>query len=100
MIDSIDQHRNPGNVGEQDELLALLIAHVTSSGQEFNPQRPFFLGELNLAHKGVDVRDEAGHDLLQPGVRCVYHAVQHILGNLLLAIVAHALSLPWSCRLS
>src|SRR5713101_6014712 len=98
MIDGIDQHRDPGNVGEQDELLAPLIAHVTSSGQELNPQCPFFLGELNLAHKGVNVGDEAGHYLLQPGIGCVYHAVQHILSNLLLAIVAHALSLPWSMQ--
>ena len=94
MIDGIDQHRYSTDVGEQDEFLALLVAHVTRPGQELDPQCPFFLGEFDLTNESMKVGDEAGHHFLQPGIGCLRHAVQHILGNILLGIVAHGLLLP------
>ena len=92
MVDGIDQHRDSQYVREQDKFLALVVAHLTRPGQELYPLHPLFRGELNLANKGVQVVDEAGHDLLEPGVGRVRHAIQHILGNLLFAVVAHYLS--------
>jgi hypothetical protein len=78
MVDSIDQHCDPGDLEEQDKLLALVIAHVTGSGQELNALHPLFLGKLNLANKGMEVRDEAGHHRLQPGIGRMRHGIQHI----------------------
>ncbi len=94
MIDSVDQHRYAGNIGEQNKLLALLIAHLAGSGQELNRQCPFFLGKFDLTNKSVEMSDEAGHHLLQSEIRRLRHAVQYILGNLLLAIVVHGLTFP------
>ena len=75
MIDSIDQHCDPCNIREQDKLLALIVAHVTGPGQELDTLRPFFLGEFDLANKSMEVRDETGHHLLQPGIGRLRHGV-------------------------
>src|SRR5260221_12595648 len=45
MIDGIDQHCDPRDIAERIKLLAFIVAHLTCSGQELNPQRPLFLGE-------------------------------------------------------
>ena len=99
MIDSVDQHRYSGDVGEQNKLLALVVAHLTRSGQELNTQCPFFLGEFDLTNKIMEMGDEAVHHLLQPGIGRLRHTVQYILRNLLLGIVAHDPIFP-SCDLS
>ncbi|RWA53619.1 hypothetical protein AU476_13040 [Cupriavidus sp. UYMSc13B] len=51
-------------VRQQDELLPAGVAGVAHLGQELDPRRPFFLGQLDVPPKGVQVLDQARHDLL------------------------------------
>src|SRR5690348_11208619 len=44
MIDGVDQHRYTCDIGEQNKLLALLVAHMTGAGQKLNSRCPFVLG--------------------------------------------------------
>jgi hypothetical protein len=53
MIDGIYEHRHAQRIGEENKLLAFLVAHLARSGQELDTQLPLFLGEFNLTNKSV-----------------------------------------------
>ena len=60
------QHRDAQDVGEQDELLALVVRDVAGPGEEVYPLEPLLLSEFHLADERVQVSDEALHDLSEP----------------------------------
>ena len=55
MIDRVDQHRDAERVGQEDELLTLVGAHLTRAGQERDRLLPLGAGRLELAHYRVQV---------------------------------------------
>ena len=67
--DRLGQHRQPEDVRQQDELLALVVALVTDAGQEVDRLLPLGDRQLDVAGERVQVPDERGQDLAQPGVR-------------------------------
>ncbi|MCY1557300.1 hypothetical protein D9M68_941420 [compost metagenome] len=91
----VHRHREHGQaqrVGQQDELLALVVALLAGGGEELNARHPFGFGELDLARKGVQVLHQAGHDLLQTRVRRLRQAREHGLGDVVLIEVSQRLS--------
>ena len=59
MVERDDHHRQAEHVGEQDELLALVVALLADRGEELDALEPFLLGELHVAREGVQVLDGA-----------------------------------------
>ncbi len=64
MVDRVDQHGDAERVGQQDELLALVVAHVPGAGQEIDAVFPFLLGRADLADEGMKVAHQRFADLL------------------------------------
>ncbi len=75
MVDEVDHHGDAERIGEQNKLLALVIALVPGVGEKPDALKPLFLCELNLLHKGVQVFHQAGHDLFDPGRRGLRQAL-------------------------
>ena len=65
VVDPHHQHREPEHVGEQHELLALVVGDVARAGEEVDPREPLLLGQLHLARERVQVLDEALRDRLE-----------------------------------
>ncbi len=57
------QHRQAQHVGEQDELLALVVRDLAGGGQELDRRHPLLAGQLDLLGEGVQVLDGGGHQL-------------------------------------
>ena len=90
VIEGIDQHADAHDVGEQDELLPLVVALLADAGEEIDRRRPFGLGRLDVAHEGVEVLDEGLHDLLEPRVGYRLPALEHDVGQVLFGHIGHA----------
>ena len=95
MVDAIDQHRNTEHVRGQDEFLALGIADLTGAGEPIDGREPFLLGRLDLAHEGMHVLDERGHDLAQTRIGNVAPALDRQIGQVLLRHEGHIVSPEW-----
>src|SRR5487761_813850 len=69
--DGLDQHRQPENVRQQDELLPLVVALVPGPGEEVDRLLPLGDRQLNVAGERVQVPHQRGQDLAQPraGIR-------------------------------
>ncbi len=69
--DRLDQHRQPEDVRQQDELLPLVVALVPGPGEEVDRRLPLGDRQLDVAGERVQVPDERDQDLAQPraGVR-------------------------------
>ena len=59
--------------------------------QEVNALEPFFLGQLHVPGKGVQVLDQARHDFFEPSVRRFGEAGNDCLCDVVLVEVAHGL---------
>ena len=81
MVDQVDEHRQAEGVGEHDELLALLVGDVPGVGEERDACGPFLVREPDFAGEGVQVADERGDDLLEPGRRHAGMPVEYLLGE-------------------
>ena len=84
-----DQLRQPERIGQEDELLAQVVALVADRGQELDARHPLRLGQLDLAGKAVEVAEKAGHDLAEAGVRAVVPAADGLIGDGVLVQVDH-----------
>ena len=51
VVDADDLHREAEHVGEQNELLALVVGDVARAGEEVDPGEPLLLGERTSAAK-------------------------------------------------
>ena len=71
------QHRQAEHVGQQDELLTLVVALLAGRRQERDGALPFAFGQSVLAGEVVEVRDEAGHQLLQARIGRVGETIDH-----------------------
>ena len=79
VVDRIDQHRHPKNVGQQDKLLAPFGAHLPGVGQEIDRCQPLLVGRLDFLDCGMQVLDQHRHDLAQPWINVGAHAgVDHV----------------------
>ena len=64
----------PMHVGEQDELLTVLVALLADRGEELDALLPLGEAGAHLAQEAVQVAHEALHHLVQPGVGRVREA--------------------------
>ena len=53
LVDHLHQHRQPERVGQQDELLALVVAFVTHGCEEVDPGEPFLTRHPDLLGERV-----------------------------------------------
>lgn len=67
------------DVAEQLSLVAPVVAHAPCLVDQLDAGHPLVGGELHLARKVVDVRDQGTHNLPQPGARLGPHGVNDIL---------------------
>jgi hypothetical protein len=56
---------SPRHVGEQDELLSLVVGDVAGAGEEVDAGEPLLLGQPDLGGEGVEVAHERLQDLAQ-----------------------------------
>ena len=82
VIDRIDQHRHAEHIGEQDELLALVVALLPGGGEELDRFEPFLLGQFDFAHEVVQMPDQALHDPAKARVGVIGKARDHRVGQL------------------
>ncbi len=57
LVDHLDQHRQTERVGQQDELLALVVALVADRGEEIDPGEPLLTGQTDFLGEGEEVLD-------------------------------------------
>jgi hypothetical protein len=50
-----DEHRQAQHVGQQDELLALVVGDVTRPGQEVDPGEPLVFGQVDFGGERVQM---------------------------------------------
>ena len=58
MVDQVDDHRHAERIGEQDELLPLVVALLPVSVRNWMAVEPFGLGQLDVLDEAVQVTDE------------------------------------------
>lgn len=81
LLQGHDQHGNPQRVRQQDEFLALFIAHLAAGGEELYGCHPLLRLEVHVLHKGVGMLDQRGQHLLEARIWAVSHALYHRLGE-------------------
>jgi hypothetical protein len=96
VVERHHHHRQPQHVGEQDELLALVVAHFAGGGQELDALEPLFLGQVDLARERVQVLHQALHQLLEAGILDVLQARDHRFGQCVLVELAHRAGLSFA----
>lgn len=69
VIDGVHQDADPERVGQQDELLAAVVAHLADACEELDGLQPLRLSGLHLADEGVQVADQTRDDRFQSRVR-------------------------------
>ena len=98
MVDRIDQHGDAERVRQQDEFLALVVAHVAGAGQELDAVFPFLLGRPDLAHEGMEMTHQRLAHLLDARIGCACDALEHRVGNGGLVEVTHMRLRRSECR--
>mmetsp|Transcript_24147 Transcript_24147/g.45157 ORF Transcript_24147/g.45157 Transcript_24147/m.45157 type:complete len:253 (+) Transcript_24147:337-1095(+) len=96
VIDCIDKHGNPEAVGEEDELLPPVVAHVSGGGEKLYALDPFLLGQLHVLDEAVGVSHERVNDLRQTRVLRVGVAAGHHFRGSVFREVQGAVSLIFS----
>ncbi len=81
ITNKVGHHGDAHGVGEEDKLLAAVVAHVAGLGEEIDSLPPFCLGELHVLQERVDVFDETLHDLFQARILGAVKAAEHFRGN-------------------
>ena len=97
VVERNDHHRKTEHVGEQDELLALVVALLADRGQELDAFEPFLLGQLHLARERVQVLHRGGHDLPQAGVLGLLQPRDDGVGQGVFVELAHGTSSILKC---
>ena len=69
VVDDLDERRHAEGVGQEDELLTSVVAHLTGAGEEVDALEPLVAGEVHLGHKRMEVLDRRLADLADPGIR-------------------------------
>ena len=87
-VDRDGQHREPEDVGEQDELLAAVVGDVPDAGQELDRLRPLLLGQPDVAGERVQVGDERLQDLARARIGRLVEARAHLVGDQAFTIAA------------
>ncbi|MCY1244341.1 hypothetical protein D9M72_574110 [compost metagenome] len=94
-----DERRETEGVRQQDELLALVVRHVSHVGEKPDRLIPLGFRQPDLACKGMQVLHEARHDRQQPRIFASAHCSDHRLGDGVFIDVAHGTLLlvnqPW-----
>ena len=84
VADRLGQHRQAEHVGQEDELLAVVVALLPGPGEEVDRLLPLGDRQLDLAGERVQVLHERGQDLPQPRVGLRAEALDDGLGRRLL----------------
>ena len=58
VIDGVDQHRNPEDVGEQNELLAIVRTHLAGPRQKLDRVSPLLVTGRRLADECMQMPDQ------------------------------------------
>jgi hypothetical protein len=74
VVDGIDQHGKAQRVGQQDELLPVLIAHLAGAGQEIDGVVPLALAQIHILGKGMQMLHQRAHHLGKARVDVLAHA--------------------------
>ena len=69
VVDRLHEHRDPEDVGQQDELLPHVVAHLAGAGEERDRGAPLLLGQLHVLDECMQVVDQRGQHLPEPRVR-------------------------------
>src|SRR5262245_43131936 len=77
MVNRINQHRYAERVGQQDELLTLVVTDFPRARQEINRERPFLERRFDFLHDGVQVSHDRRHDLAQAFIVAVGIPLEH-----------------------
>ncbi len=77
MIDRVDQHGDAERIRQQDEFLALVVAHVAGAGQEIDAVFPFLLGRAHLAHECMEVPHQRVADLFDARIGRALDPLEH-----------------------
>ncbi|MGY3129532.1 hypothetical protein ACVWZM_000214 [Bradyrhizobium sp. USDA 4501] len=102
MIEHVDQHLDAEDVGDQDELVALLVRDVAGAAQEFACGEPLGEGQVDLLAEVVHVADQARHDLPVAIRNVLGERGDHVVGDGVLVDVQHGrssffLQFPQTC---
>src|SRR3954470_1476268 len=99
MIDRVDQHRHAERIGEKDELLPLVVAHLPGAGQKLDPLHPLLEARLDLPDEGMKMTHERIADLPHARIRRCRNAPERSRGDRELIELAHVLLLQAPFRL-
>jgi hypothetical protein len=68
VVDGIHQHRDAEGIGEEDELLSLVVAGVAGLREKPDGLKPLLLAQFDLADEVVQMPDERRHEHPQSGI--------------------------------
>jgi len=88
VVDADHQHREAEDVGEEDELLPLLVGDVPGAGEEVDPTPPFLLSQLHLLHEGMQMTKKMLRDPAKAHRACALNALEDRLGQVLVSQAA------------
>lgn len=71
VVDRVDEQREAEDVGQEDEFLADIVAHLSRRGEELQASHPFFRAETRLACKVVQMRYQSLEDEFEARVGVV-----------------------------
>jgi hypothetical protein len=74
-------HRCAEHVGQQDELLALVVRHVPDVSEELDAPLPFHLGQADFPQEGVQMPGQRLHQEPQPRIARVGERGDNLLGE-------------------
>ena len=89
VIDCVDQHADPEDIGEQDEFLALFRRKFPGPGEPFHGHQPFVLLQIHVTRKTVKVLDQRLHDLPQSRGVASLPLLQRKIGQIFLGSIRH-----------
>ena len=88
-----DEHRQPEDVGGEDELQPLVVADLPAAGEPPHGGHPLGLGQPHLPGEVVQVADEGGQELGGPRVACGGPAIDGEIGDVVLGDQLHGILL-------
>ena len=92
----LDERRHAGGVGQQDELLANVVADLAALREEHDARKPLLAGQVDLAGEGVQMADRRTGHLLEARVRRVVVTRQD-LGQQFVECAFFAIVVPQGC---
>jgi hypothetical protein len=81
MIDRVHQHGDAERVRQQDEFLALVVAHMAGAGEKIDAVFPFLLGRAYLTYEGMQVPHQSFADFPDARSGCARDPLEYRVGD-------------------